>query len=59
LAAQVKQAIDDWSDPPNAPMTQIIKGDKKHLPVGTMVNDPLVDTGHLKQSMTYAVKVTK
>jgi len=44
--AAIQQAIVDLSDPPNAPSTIEAKGS----------SNPLIDTGHMKNSVTYVVR---
>lgn len=46
LAAEIQDAIAEGVPPPNAPSTIARKGSSK----------PLVDTGHLRQSITYQVE---
>lgn len=47
---QIKQMIDDWTQPPNSPITQRMKGR----------NDPLVDTGQMRDAVKHkVVKRTK
>lgn len=56
FSADVKKAIDDFTTPENELSTQIRKGNKAHLPLGTLVDNPLVDTGEMKNSISYAVE---
>lgn len=44
--SKIKEAIIDLSDPPNAPSTIEAKGS----------SNPLIDTGHMKDSVTYVVR---
>lgn len=50
--AKVKRAIRSWETPPNALSTQKAKG-KKLRRKGALVNNPLVDTGQLMQSIQH------
>ena len=52
---QVQNTIDKWTTPPNAPSTQKAKGAK--VGPGVMVNNPLVDTSQLIQSIRHVVVV--
>lgn len=46
MQASIKKSIVDWKVPPNSDVTVKIKG----------FNDPLVDTGHMRDSVMYKVK---
>jgi len=49
----VRETMVNLMDPPNAESTQLKKG--RSLGKGEKVNNPLIDTGQLKQSITYVV----
>lgn len=49
----VKNQIAEFTTPPNAPATQREKGRKKQLPPGTMVDNPLEDTGQMRESVRH------
>lgn len=56
FSADLKNAIEGWTTPPNALYTQIRKGEKKHLPPGTLVDNPLKDIGEMQNSITHVVE---
>ena len=45
-SADLKEVIEDWNSPPNAPLTVELKG----------FNNPLIETGKLHDSITYKVE---
>ena len=46
MQASIKKSIVDWKVPPNSAVTVKLKG----------FNDPLVDTGHMRDSIMFTVK---
>lgn len=49
----LKKQIADFTTPENALSTQKAKGRKKHLPPGTLVDNPLEDTGQMRESVRH------
>lgn len=54
LAKEIRKTIDEYERPENAPATQLAKG--KKVGKGVMINNPLVDTGQLKQSIRHQIE---
>jgi hypothetical protein len=46
VTSETKKAITSWSIPPNAPSTIKAKG----------VNNPLIDTGHMRRATTFKIR---
>lgn len=46
LVEDTKEIIDDWSSPPNAPLTVELKG----------FNDPLIETGTMRDAVKYKIE---
>ena len=46
LVKDTKDFIDDWSTPPNAPLTVALKG----------FNDPLIESGTMRDSVEYRIE---
>lgn len=49
----LKKQIADFTTPSNADSTQLEKGRKKNLPKGTKIDNPLEDTGQMRESIRH------
>jgi len=56
IVKDVQLKITKLKEPANALATQIAKGRKKHLPEGTLIDNPLIDTGRMRASIDFEVQ---
>lgn len=52
--ADLQRTMDEIKTPPNSPWTQLAKGERVKKGSGIMINNPTIDTGRLRNVMSWA-----